>query len=71
MLKSLFSGVTVAVASDCHGRESNNIANVNTIAPNTPRQLRICWLRPTRSRRPQKGSGVKNAVQVGLGTTVS
>ena len=74
MLKSLFSGVSGLqshqVAMDV---ESNNIANVNTIGFKYSRANFSDLLAQTRSisTAPQGALGGKNAVQVGLGSTVS
>ena len=74
MLKSLFSGVaglqSHQVAMDT---ESNNIANVNTVGYKYSRANFSDLLSQTRSiaTAPQGNLGGKNAVQVGLGSTVS
>ena len=74
MLKSLFSGVSGLqshqVAMDV---ESNNIANVNTTGFKYSRANFSDLLAQTRSiaTAPQGSLGGKNAVQVGLGATVS
>jgi flagellar hook protein FlgE len=74
MLKSLYSGVSGLqshqVAMDI---ESNNIANVNTIGFKYSRANFSDLLAQTRSiaTAPQGALGGKNAVQVGLGSTVS
>jgi len=74
MLKSLFSGVSGLqshqVAMDV---ESNNIANVNTVGFKYSRANFSDLLSQTRSiaTAPQGNSGGKNAVQIGLGSTVS
>jgi len=74
MLKSLFSGVSGLqahqVAMDV---ESNNIANVNTVGFKYSRANFSNLLAQTKTiaTAPQGGLGGKNAVQVGLGTTVS
>lgn len=74
MLKSLFSGVTGLqshqIAMDV---ESNNIANVNTIGYKYSRANFSDLLAQTNqiATAPQGDLGGKNAVQVGLGTTVS
>ena len=74
MLKSLFSGVSGLqshqVAMDI---ESNNIANVNTIGYKYSRANFSDLLAQTKSiaTAPQGNLGGKNAVQVGLGSTVS
>jgi flagellar hook protein FlgE len=74
MLKSLFSGVSGLqshqVAMDV---ESNNIANVNTVGFKYSRANFSDLLAQTKaiSTAPQGDLGGKNAVQVGLGTTVS
>ena len=74
MLKSLFSGVSGLqshqVAMDV---ESNNIANVNTTGFKYSRANFSDLLAQTRSiaTAPQGQLGGKNAVQVGLGATVS
>jgi len=74
MLKSLFSGVSGLqshqVAMDV---ESNNIANVNTTGFKYSRANFSDLLAQTRSiaTAPQGSLGGKNAVQVGLGSTVS
>lgn len=73
MLKSLFSGVTGLqshqIAMDV---ESNNIANVNTIGYKYSRANFSDLLAQTNqiATAPQGALGGKNAVQVGLGTTV-
>jgi len=74
MLKSLFSGVaglqSHQVAMDV---ESNNIANVNTTGFKYSRANFSDLLAQTKSiaTAPQGDLGGKNAVQVGLGSTVS
>lgn len=74
MLKSLFSGVaglqSHQVAMDV---ESNNIANVNTVGYKYSRANFSDLLAQTRSiaTAPQAALGGKNAVQIGLGSTVS
>jgi len=74
MLKSLFSGVSGLqshqIAMDV---ESNNIANVNTTGFKYSRANFSDLLAQTRSiaTAPQGSLGGKNAVQVGLGSTVS
>lgn len=74
MLKSLFSGVSGLqshqVAMDV---ESNNIANVNTIGFKYSRANFSDLLAQTKAiaTAPQGALGGKNAVQVGLGSTVS
>ena len=74
MLKSLFAGVSGLqshqVAMDI---ESNNIANVNTTGFKYSRANFSDLLAQTRSiaTAPQGELGGKNAVQVGLGSTVS
>ena len=74
MLKSLYSGVSGLqshqVAMDI---ESNNIANVNTIGFKYSRANFSDLLAQTKSiaTAPQGQLGGKNAVQVGLGSTVS
>ena len=74
MLKSLFSGVSGLqahqVAMDV---ESNNIANVNTTGFKYSRANFSDMLAQTKSiaTAPQGELGGKNAVQVGLGTSVS
>ncbi|MBE0498488.1 MAG: flagellar hook-basal body complex protein [Campylobacterales bacterium] len=74
MLKSLFSGVaglqSHQVAMDV---ESNNIANVNTIGFKYSRANFSDLLAQTNqiATAPQGALGGKNAVQVGLGTTVA
>jgi flagellar hook protein FlgE len=74
MLKSLFSGVSGLqshqVAMDV---ESNNIANVNTVGFKYSRANFSDLLAQTKAiaTAPQGNLGGKNAVQVGLGTTVS
>ena len=74
MLRSLFAGVTGLqshqIAMDV---ESNNIANVNTIGYKYSRANFSDLLAQTSqiATAPQGGLGGKNAVQVGLGTTVS
>lgn len=74
MLKSLFSGVSGLqshqVAMDV---ESNNIANVNTIGFKYSRANFSDLLAQTNqiATAPQGALGGKNAVQVGLGTTVA
>ena len=74
MLKSLFSGVSGLqshqVAMDV---ESNNIANVNTTGFKYSRANFSDMLAQTKSiaTAPQGDLGGKNAVQVGLGSTVS
>jgi len=74
MLKSLFSGVSGLqshqVAMDV---ESNNIANVNTVGFKYSRANFSDLLAQTKAiaTAPQGDLGGKNAVQVGLGTTIS
>ena len=74
MLKSLFSGVTGLqshqIAMDV---ESNNIANVNTIGYKYSRANFSDLLAQTNqiATAPQGELGGKNAVQIGLGTTVN
>ncbi len=74
MLKSLFSGVTGLqshqIAMDV---ESNNIANVNTIGYKYSRANFSDLLAQTNqiATAPQGELGGKNAVQIGLGATVS
>ncbi len=74
MLKSLFSGVSGLqshqIAMDV---ESNNIANVNTIGYKYSRANFADLLAQTNqiATAPQNELGGKNAVQVGLGATVS
>jgi len=74
MLKSLFSGVSGLqshqVAMDV---ESNNIANVNTVGFKYSRTNFSDLLAQTKSiaTAPQGALGGKNAVQVGLGATVT
>lgn len=74
MLKSLFSGVTGLqshqIAMDV---ESNNIANVNTIGFKYSRANFSDLLAQTNqiATAPQGELGGKNAVQIGLGTTVN
>ncbi len=74
MLRSLFSGVTGLqahqVAMDV---ESNNIANVNTIGYKYSRANFSDLLAQTSqiATAPQGDLGGKNAVQIGLGTSVS
>ncbi|MBU1658174.1 flagellar hook protein FlgE [bacterium] len=74
MLKSLFSGVSGLqshqIAMDV---ESNNIANVNTTGYKYSRANFSDLLAQTQSiaTAPQGSLGGKNAVQVGLGSTVS
>ena len=74
MLKSLYSGVSGLqshqVAMDI---ESNNIANVNTVGFKYSRANFSNLLAQTKSiaTAPQGELGGKNAVQVGLGSTVS
>ena len=74
MLKSLYSGVSGLqshqVAMDV---ESNNIANVNTVGYKYSRANFSDLLAQTKSiaTAPQGDAGGKNAVQVGLGSTVS
>ena len=74
MLKSLFSGVSGLqshqVAMDV---ESNNIANVNTTGFKYSRANFSDLLAQTRAiaTAPQGSLGGKNAVQIGLGSTVS
>ena len=74
MLKSLFSGVSGLqshqIAMDV---ESNNIANVNTTGFKYSRANFSDLLAQTKSiaTAPQGSLGGKNAVQVGLGSTVS
>ena len=74
MLKSLFSGVSGLqshqIAMDV---EANNIANVNTIGFKYSRANFSDLLAQTRaiSTAPQGALGGKNAVQIGLGSTVS
>lgn len=74
MLRSLFAGVTGLqshqIAMDV---ESNNIANVNTIGYKYSRANFSDLLAQTNqiATAPQGQIGGKNAVQIGLGTTVS
>jgi len=74
MLKSLYSGVSGLqshqIAMDV---ESNNIANVNTIGYKYSRANFSDLLAQTSSiaTAPQGALGGKNAVQIGLGSTVS
>ncbi|MBU0719987.1 flagellar hook protein FlgE [bacterium] len=74
MLKSLFSGVSGLqshqIAMDV---ESNNIANVNTVGFKYSRANFSDLLAQTQAiaTAPQGALGGKNAVQVGLGSTVS
>jgi len=74
MLKSLFSGVTGLqshqIAMDV---ESNNIANVNTIGYKYSRANFADLLAQTNkiATAPQGDLGGKNALQVGLGTTIN
>jgi flagellar hook protein FlgE len=74
MLKSLYSGVSGLqshqIAMDV---ESNNIANVNTIGYKYSRANFSDLLAQTKAiaTAPQGSLGGKNAVQVGLGSTVS
>ncbi|MDD3597980.1 flagellar hook-basal body complex protein, partial [Sulfuricurvum sp.] len=74
MLKSLFSGVTGLqshqIAMDV---ESNNIANVNTIGYKYSRANFSDLLAQTNqiATAPQGKLGGKNAVQIGLGTSVN
>ena len=74
MLKSLYSGVSGLqshqIAMDV---ESNNIANVNTIGYKYSRANFSDLLAQTNqiATAPQGALGGKNAVQVGLGTTVN
>ena len=74
MLKSLFSGVSGLqshqIAMDV---ESNNIANVNTIGYKYSRANFADLLAQTNqiATAPQGALGGKNAVQVGLGTSVN
>ncbi|MDD2828353.1 MAG: flagellar hook-basal body complex protein [Sulfuricurvum sp.] len=74
MLRSLFDGITGLqshqIAMDV---ESNNIANVNTIGYKYSRANFSDLLAQTNqiATAPQGALGGKNAVQVGLGTTVS
>ncbi len=74
MLKSLFSGVSGLqshqVAMDV---ESNNIANVNTTGFKYSRANFSDLLAQTKSiaTAPQGALGGKNAVQIGLGSTIS
>lgn len=74
MLKSLYSGVSGLqshqIAMDV---ESNNIANVNTIGYKYSRANFSDLLAQTKAiaTAPQGNLGGKNAVQVGLGSTVS
>lgn len=74
MLKSLFSGISGLqshqVAMDV---ESNNIANVNTVGFKYSRANFSDLLAQTKAiaTAPQGDLGGKNAVQIGLGTTVS
>lgn len=74
MLRSLFAGVTGLqshqIAMDV---ESNNIANVNTIGYKYSRANFSDLLAQTSqiATAPQGDLGGKNAVQIGLGTTVS
>lgn len=74
MLRSLFAGVTGLqshqIAMDV---ESNNIANVNTIGYKYSRANFSDLLAQTNqiATAPQGALGGKNAVQVGLGTTVN
>lgn len=74
MLRSLFSGVTGLqshqIAMDV---ESNNIANVNTIGYKYSRANFSDLLAQTNqiATAPQGQIGGKNAVQIGLGTTIN
>jgi len=74
MLKSLFSGVSGLqshqIAMDV---ESNNIANVNTVGFKYSRANFSDLLAQTKSiaTAPQGSLGGKNAVQIGLGSTIS
>ena len=74
MLKSLYSGISGLsshqIAMDV---ESNNIANVNTVGFKYSRANFSDLLAQTKSiaTAPEGGLGGKNAVQVGLGTSVS
>ncbi|MBN2896442.1 MAG: flagellar hook-basal body complex protein [Campylobacterales bacterium] len=74
MLKSLFSGVSGLqshqIAMDV---ESNNIANVNTIGYKYSRANFADLLAQTNqiATAPQDDLGGKNAVQIGLGTTIN
>ena len=74
MLKSLYSGVSGLqahqVAMDV---ESNNIANVNTVGFKYSRANFSDLLAQTNqiSTAPQGALGGKNAVQIGLGTTIN
>lgn len=74
MLRSLFSGVTGLQAHQiAMDVESNNIANVNTIGYKYSRANFSDLLAQTSqiATAPQGQLGGKNAVQVGLGTSVS
>ncbi len=74
MLKSLYSGISGLqshqIAMDV---ESNNIANVNTTGYKYSRANFSDLLAQTKAiaTAPEGGLGGKNAVQVGLGTTIS
>jgi len=74
MLKSLFSGVSGLQSHQfAMDVESNNIANVNTTGYKYSRANFSDLLAQTKaiSTAPQGSLGGKNAVQVGLGSTVS
>lgn len=74
MLRSLFAGVTGLQAHQiAMDVESNNIANVNTIGYKYSRANFSDLLAQTSqiATAPQGQLGGKNAVQIGLGTTVS
>ncbi|ADR32726.1 flagellar hook protein FlgE [Sulfuricurvum kujiense DSM 16994] len=74
MLRSLFAGVTGLQAHQiAMDVESNNIANVNTIGYKYSRANFSDLLAQTSqiATAPQGDIGGKNAVQVGLGTTIS
>jgi len=74
MLRSLFSGVTGLQAHQiAMDVESNNIANVNTIGYKYSRANFSDLLAQTNqiATAPQGALGGKNAVQIGLGTTIN
>jgi flagellar hook-basal body protein len=74
MLRSLFAGVTGLQAHQiAMDVESNNIANVNTVGYKYSRANFSDLLAQTAqiATAPQGDLGGKNAVQVGLGTTIS
>ena len=74
MLKSLYSGVSGLQAHQiAMDVESNNIANVNTVGFKYSRANFSDLLAQTNqiATAPQGGLGGKNAVQIGLGTSVN